>query len=376
MNVGYEPITMFRCETCNSPFHGIDETCQYDDVTVLSIHSDCKNIRFFTEEKYKQIRFKDVTPKCHTYHSEQWFLKKAGIICRIRGEFSRYDFPELRGNTFTKRVSRLRKKRKVFKTMGGISPTFRLAGEKWFRERGDVTLEGMGVGLEFEKILQDVCIQYPQIHKIKIQFDNEDLYKIFERKGREPDKRNKRINLGTYTLNEHVRSKVSVYPNVVQVDLSCTNEPIVFDTRGALELISILQKQRGYLLFQTEYEAQESLPECYDWIVKQYHFNKDSQKTYSGEKFEVTVSEMSSGFIRFYSKTFPDGVTRVRLEQCRSPNTAVKDEAVKMIRTDNYVHDRLGSKISQAEAFEILDIHHKKKPAGGFQTTIFDYMSH
>jgi len=370
MTTVVESAKWFKCITCNSPIHRIDEKAEYDDVLIRSLHSACE-IKLFTEKEYQAVD-KKVTPKSHKPHIQQWFLKKARILCRIKGDFRGSDFIEMSNDAFRKQVSRLMKKGLVFPLSTGAGKSYIVKGEKQFIERGDVTLEGIGVGIEFEKILRDVSIQYPKIHNIKIKFSSTELH-YFLKKSRQPEEYNQRIDMGFYKLNHHVGANVGVYPNMVEIDLSCTNEPIVYDTKGALELISILQKLRDSLIYQTTLRA-DDVPDCLEWTITQYHFNKDSQRTYSGEKYKVTVSEMSAGLIRFYSKKFDDGVIRVRLEQSRSPNIRLAEEVVKMIKTDNFVHDRMGSKILLAEAFEILDIHHKKKPAGGFQTDLFNFV--
>ena len=393
----------FRCLSCNSEIYPVAKRGFYDEnVSALSLHSDCK-IEFLNEEQYQKAsdleKYKrnpkkynekqEVTGKRHTYLHKQQFLKKARILCKIEGDFCRYDFDEMSKVAFRKQVSRLKEKGLVFKIVGGREPLYTVKGEQRWVGKGNVTLEGMGVGKEFEKILRDAKIRYPEIHKIQIFFPSSDLHRILQKANRETNPHNKLIKITQkHRLNDHVRANVSVYPDLVEVDLSCTSIPIVYDTQGALELISILQKLRDELVFQTLLKAKD-VPDCCTWMIKQYHFNKDSHKTYSGEKFEVKdshnktysskkfevkVSEMSAGFIRFYSKKFPDGAIRVRLEQSRNPNNSVVDEAVKMIRTDNYVFGRVGSKLSDAEADEILYIRPKKRPQGGRQTCILNYI--
>ena len=207
----------FRCLSCNSQIYPITKKGFYDqDVPAISFHSDCE-IEFLTDEQYdnatkleqnkrnpseylkikkkeKELKKPNVTPKRHKTLPLQQFLKKARIICKIEGDFCKYDFmPEMSEAGFRQKVKRLIGDGLVFKTMGGENPYYTVKGEKRWHTKSNVTLEGMGVGKEFEKILRDAKIRYPEIHKIKIFFPSSDLYHFLQKQKRDVNKHNKII---------------------------------------------------------------------------------------------------------------------------------------------------------------------------------------
>jgi len=119
----------------------------------------------------------------------------------------------------------------------------------------------------------------------------------------------------------------------VQIDIGCSVEPLVYDIRGAFQLFQFLERIRYNLLYYTNF-ALEDIPDPREWIITNYHMNKDGSREYSGKKFNVAVEDFAGGLIRCYAKNFPNGSTKVRIEQIKSPKCSVNEEINKMITAD------------------------------------------
>lgn len=356
--------TYFRCITCETIPQRIHELAPIKGVPIIEFHkgADCK-IEYFTNDTCREYS-QSVTPDGNTNrgiggkkkHSMMWFIHKATIINRMGFDFSRDDFPEITAESFRKKIHDARKKELIEKVSNSLVPSFRVIGEPTNKERGTVTLKRMGVGLEFEKLLQDTCISYPKIHDIRIKIPTEGLHRYLKQSC-PMNKKNGRIYLGKYQLKPYTFATISVYPSMAEIIIECSRLPIVYDTNGAQELIVMLTELRDKLMFRTHFQVNDDIPSALEWIVTQYHFNKDGRsRQYSGEHFEVKVKEMCAGMFRFYDKRFPDGITRTRLEQIRSPQSNVLDVITEMIKTDHFVHGISGIKLTREEARKILDI--------------------
>lgn len=349
-----DKIKYFRCVTCESPVYFINEEAPNKGIPIIEFHKDCK-IEQYTGRQYTEYT-ESVTPKSHTRYSMKRFLRKARIINRMGFDFNRVDYPELSANNYRQYARRAIKNGLIEKTDDMMVPSYRVIGEKTGKNYAKVTREGMGVGLEFEMILRDTCLAYPKIHDIRIKTNIEGLYEILAEKYRK-EKGNGRISLESIAIRPYVFATISVYPKTLEISIGCSRDAIVYDTKGAQELLLMLSEIRTSVLGIARSNQEIMIPSILEWIITQYHFNKDgNSKQYSGQQFEVKVKEMSAGLTRFYSKLFPDGITRTRLEQIRSPQTRIFDEIVMMIKTDNYVNNTHGISLTNEEASKILDI--------------------
>lgn len=343
----------FRCVTCESPVYLIHKYAPNKEIPIIDFHKDCK-IEYYTAKQYKEYA-NTVTPKSHTTYNITWFLRKGRIINRMGLDFDRGDYPELTASNFRQYVRRAIKKGLIEKTDNFMVPSYRLVGEKTGKNYAKVTREGMGVGLEFEKILRDTCIAYPKIHDIRIKTNIEGLYEILGEKYSK-GKGNGRISLDRIALRPYIFATISVYPKTLEVSIACSRNPVIYDTKGAQEFVLMLSEIQMMIMSEAGSD-QVMIPSILEWIVTQYHFNKDgNSKQYSGQQFEVKVKAMNAGLIRFYSKLFPDGITRTRLEQIRSPHTVILDEIRQMIKTDNFINNKQGITLTSEEASDILDI--------------------
>ncbi|WP_268542359.1 hypothetical protein [Candidatus Nitrosotenuis cloacae] len=366
-----QKYTHFRCSTCKSAVYPIHEIAPIKDIPMIDFHKKfgCE-IQYLTYDEYAEYR-KSVTQNSNSNtnsntnsdanrkkprFSMKRFLHACMIINRMGFDVVRDDFPELSDVNFRQYILRATQAGKIETVIGGLTPSYRIVGEATGKQYGVVTLKRMGVGLELEKTLRDTNIAYPKIHDIRLKTPTEGLHEYLS-KIYPVNKTNGRIKLPVFNPRPFTFLTVSVYPKTIEIIIECSRMPIIYDVYGAQDFILMLSEIRERLLFKTKYNREIKIDSVLEWIVTQYHFNKDEEsKQYSGEHFEVRVKDMSVGTIRFYSKLFPDGVTRTRLENIRNPNASVLDEVGKMIMTGNYVRNTSGIKLTSDEARKVLDI--------------------
>lgn len=283
----------------------------------------------------------NITDKCNKYDINslspklQEFVRKGKSINRLGHDFCFRDFPELEHGAFRQRIRRLRELGWIVTTVKGWMSYYRIKGEYTGRERRTVTHEGMGVGTNMQEIINEASKQIPTIHDIKIKFSSKQLYINAVKNGMDVNPTNKGIFLPKKTLERDIYAKVAIYPETITVDLSCTWEPIIYDIRGAQELLGHLEILRLDLCssFKTP-----DVPNSLDWIVTHYHLNQDGQTEFSDESFHRTISDMVGGFIRIYAKRFPDSSLRMRLERIITPECTVRSQITDMKNVGNYLY--------------------------------------
>jgi len=264
----------------------------------------------------------------------QEFVKKGIRINRLGQDFCFRDFPELEHGNFRQTINRLRIRGLIVTTTKGWISHYKIKGENTGRAKRTVTKEGMVVGTNMQEIINEASTQIPTIHDIKIKFPSTQLYKNAVKKGMNVNSSNKGIFLDKQTLAKDIYAIIAIYPETVTIDLSCTWQPIIYDIRGAQELLGHLNLLQYYLYstFNTH-----DVPESLDWIVTHYHLNQDGQTEFTGESFERTISDMVGGFIRIYAKQFPDNSTRMRLERIITPECTVKAQVNDMQNVGKYL---------------------------------------
>jgi hypothetical protein len=262
-------------------------------------------------------------------------VQRGRAINRLGEYFSFRDFPELKHGAFRQRIKRLKELGWIVTPIKGWIAHYKIRGEYVSAERRTVTKEGMVVGTNMQEIINEASTQIPTIHDIKIKFSSTQLYKNAVKKGMDVNTSNKGIFLDKLSLAKDIYAKIAIYPETVTIDLSCTWQPIIYDIRGAQELLGHLNLLQYYLYstFNTH-----DVPESLDWIVTHYHLNQDGQTEFTGEPFERTISDMVGGFIRIYAKQFPDNSTRMRLERIITPECSVKTQVNDMQNVGEYLN--------------------------------------
>lgn len=254
---------------------------------------------------------------------QRHFLIKARMKCKEKGRFCCADFPELSAGNFRQMIHRLRDSIELDYRS---NPCFYRLKKMTPEDIATVTEKPTGDGMIH--ILRSLKEQPPKIHDIKLKF-NYPLHSKLVRDGLQPNPANHGIPLNDLRIPPGFITKIMVYPNTVQVDLGCTNNPLVYDIAGVVKITLFLGQLYQMLYLYAYYD--EHLPLPGKWIVTHYHFGKDGSEVYSGQLYHKTFENVATGLIRFYSKTFSDGKTVPRIEQIQSPNNTLDEEIEKMI---------------------------------------------
>lgn len=184
-----------------------------------------------------------------------------------------------------------------------------------------------GVGSDLMMILHSLKDQPPQIHDIKIQIAAKIHQKLSEL-GYEENKKNKVIMLKNIpTPDEKLHLIALVYPETIQLDVACSNNPIVYDADSLFHLLGILCDFQTYIYNLTEIK----LPDPREWLITHHHFNKDGSVAIEGERFNITVKDEAGIFIRFYLKKMPDGTKIPRIEMIRTNAGNLFDEMQRVL---------------------------------------------
>jgi len=304
-----------------------------------------------------------LTDVCNGLHGKhiQEFAITGRSINRQDDYFCYADYPELTEGNYRQLILRLRPI--LVCEIKGKPCYYRFRDEKTTFDRDDLTYEGMVVGTNMDKILRDVKIQPPAIHNIKLMFSTKQLYPQFIKTGKyNVDPHNGGVFLPKVRIERHIEASVTLYPSKTIIDIGCTYKPIVYDTKGALKLIGILQQIYSSLIIDTNGEALD-IPHPLNWIVTNYHFNRDSKEEFSGATFNRTFEDFAGGIIRYYCKEFPDGKRKLRQERIKSPNCSVEDEIKNMHRADKFLYSNEKPEMSQEEVANLL-----KKVGGMFDS--------
>lgn len=295
-----------------------------------------------------------VTDVCNGLHGKrlQEFAIKCRIINRQDEYFCRHDFPKLTRGNYRQLIFRLRPM--LVCEIKGNPCYYRFKEEKTSFDRDDLTLEGMVVGTNMDKILRNVRIQPPAIHDIKLKFPSIQLHPYLSKIGNyKVNPQNKGIFLPQNKIERHIVADIAIYPKTTVIDIGCTYKPIVYDITGALKLVGILQEIYSSLIFDTNGEV-EDIPHPLNWIVTNYHFNRDSMEEYSGPAFTRSFEDFAGGVIRYYCKEFPNGERKIRQEKIRSPKCSVEEEIKNMERAGKYLNSNEKPEMSKEEVSELL----------------------
>jgi len=252
--------------------------------------------------------------------AQKRFLDKATKINLQEGRpFCFQDFLDnMSHGAFKQQIHRL--KDRITIVQKSIPTFYKVSGIDLPLDWHNVTPKPMGSAQNLVTILESLKTQPTMIHDIKIQFTS-NLHQGLVKRGATTHPKNKSIKCSNLPITDnHIIINALVYPKTTQLSVSCTYKPIIYDVASLLYLIEILS-QASMSLFSL---SQTSIPDVKDWIVTQYHMNKDGL-VMDGEKFHITIGEMTNGLIRYYSKKLPSGKTVVRLEQIRSPKTSIMD---------------------------------------------------
>ena len=260
---------------------------------------------------------------------QQAFLTRAVKLLQTRKEpFCLGDFPNLSKANFRQIIHKINKIERIIIPVSKGHPTFYKI--KGFEISGDshrITLNHTGVAQRFYDLLEDLRVQQPMIHDIKIKVHSKDLHSSLKQKGCTINADNHSIKVN-FNEDSNITTKVLVYPETIQIDLGCTYKPLVYDSNTVFFLHEHLSKLSYHL---TQYSG-VVLPPVREWTITHYHFGKDGSMALNGQNFNFEVGDVATGLLRFYSKKMPGGERISRLEQAQSPQTTIQEKMEEMIQ--------------------------------------------
>jgi len=263
----------------------------------------------------------------HVTICQEQFLRRAIEINKNQHRpFSYLDFPQMSAGHFRQMKHTFRD---IIKIEVKSNPCFyRIKGIPVLSGRLSVTDNRTGANMF--TILKNLREQPPKIHDIKLKFSS-DLHHILIKKGEKPNPTNSGI-FKPFRLDDFTLSRLSVYPETIQIDLGCSHRPLVYDILGVFQLVFYLGQLHEIMTRLGDFQSR--LPFFGEWIVTHYHFGKDGSETYSGQSFHRTFEDLSAGLVRFYSKEMHDGKTISRFEQVQTPNQSLNKEIDKIIQQE------------------------------------------
>ena len=259
----------------------------------------------------------------HTFsRSLQQFVDRAyDINVKEQRPFCIVDYPNLTHVNFRRIIRKLGDN--IERVGKGRPQFYKLRGIKLPGDTRKITLEPMRVQEEeFEKILATLKNQPPMIHDIKIRIDNSELHTRLLEKGCSKDKNNHSIKINFEGIDNNVITKILVYPKTIQVDISCTYRPLIYN----IDTVWYLHEHLAKVSYHLTGLSGIVLTTVNNWIITHWHFNKDGTTAYNGQNFHYTIEDVNTGLIRFYSKLMKNDERIPRLEQIQTPQNSLEDE--------------------------------------------------
>jgi hypothetical protein len=254
------------------------------------------------------------------------FYNKCKTICeKEQREFTYRDFLDMKPGTFRQNILRI--KPYIEKTIHSGLVFYKIKGIKLPGDSHLVTVKDTRDTSDFIKILESTAKQPVMIHDVKIKIDV-DIHSELVAAGRTVNFNNQGIQIKQIPITDNnIVLKASVYPHTVQLDVACTYKPIIYDVESLLYFSEILAKASMFLTSITLV----TLPPVNEWIITHYHLNKDGSFEINGKSFHFTISDVTSGMIRFYSKKMGDGRVIPRIEQIQTPKISITEVMKKVV---------------------------------------------
>lgn len=194
-----------------------------------------------------------------------------------------------------------------------------------------ITDDRMGEGAEIDRLLENVKEQPAKIHDIRLRFDS-NVHHYLVKGGFVANPSNNQIfrDVSHIIDDTDITVKLQISSDHVQVMIGCTIRPLVYDTGGMLELVSLLGMIKNCLWSLVAYEPQVTLPSCSLWRLVHYHFGRDGTQDCAGYSFSCTFNDLTQGLIRHYTKIL-NGKNIIRAERIETPNITVMEQIAKII---------------------------------------------
>ena len=183
---------------------------------------------------------------------------------------------------------------------------------------------------EFEELLIKNCnSQEPAIHDIRFKLDT-DLYDVCKKKGYSVNSHNGSIVISSdiFTkFNPLLVIKLILYPNSAQMNIACTNSPILYNKESIQTLVFNLGRYIEGL--KRELGVDFLIQDISSWIAVMYHLNKDGSLEVQDRKFHYQLRNINDALIRVYTKDL-NGRRILRIEEEKSPQKTIPELLAEM----------------------------------------------
>lgn len=239
--------------------------------------------------------------------------------------FSYRDFPSIPHGTFRNAISRLAKVGLVYRVHGGHPTQYGCKGSGIKPMMTLPPVAGRRRVTPFEEILLLLGNAIAGVHDIRMVFDLPSFYKDLQLipQNHSKDKRLSplRFSRRIIRITAHITGSVSVL-------LACSDKP--FPRDDLTELFLLLERAKEHLQFEC-LGRPIRVPLIGDWIVTQWHYNKDGDEI-ALKPLMVTFRDFSEVLCRFYGKPTPDHKYIPRFEKQVSPQRSLRELAATSLR--------------------------------------------
>lgn len=182
------------------------------------------------------------------------------------------------------------------------------------------------------QMIKTLPLKKQSIHDIRLRFEVPNIWNCCSTiRQAEINSKSKDIKIGDWS-EDGVIMKVFVHKtNVVSVMIGCSLNPFPLDSDGIIHLSNSLIRieERLRTIIASSYIYNKSnekltIPSYRNWMVTMWHFGRDSQTDYTGQRFSVTFEQAQGILIRAYVKDFKNK-KRIRLEEQEYPQKPLED---------------------------------------------------
>jgi len=265
-----------------------------------------------------------LTSNANLTKSLKHFLGRAIAINKIEQRlFCVDDFP-LSDVNYRQKILEL--KPYIEKIVDGRPSFYKIKGIELPGDQHSITLKPTGVDTsQLEKILLNCKNQPPCIHDLRFKIES-DLHTKLLQKGLTPNKHNNSITITDDLIpspDPTLNIKLVVNPKHIQLIVGCSTKPIIFDVASIQNLVFNLGRYTEILrLFVNDLFSIQPVSK---WITTAYHLNKDGSFELQDSNFHYYFEDVTNCLTRIYTKHFPDGKTRVRVEQTKTMSKPLEE---------------------------------------------------
>ncbi len=258
--------------------------------------------------------------------SQKHFLDRATSINKIEQRlFCLFDFNSSKGN-FRQKILEL--KPYIEKVIDGRPSFYKVKGIEMPDDQRSITLKPTGVDTsQLEQLLLNCKNQPPCVHDLRFKIESDLHTKLLE-KGLTPNKHNNSITITNDLIpspDSNLNIKLVVTPKHIQLIVGCSTKPIIWNLGTIHDLGFNLG--RYIELLRSFVNDLFSIQPISKWRTVAYHFNKDGTFELQDSNFHLYFEDFTGCLTRIYTKHFPDGKTRLRIEETRTVNQPLEELA-------------------------------------------------